>query len=138
MTEKHQRKIFQRYLCTKPTRKENLFSLSQRFMRTLVFRTTKKTELYTACLPSEVKLKSQLSNLKDICYVDTLFMLPVSEKPNYNPYFIKTETAAINPQRVFQMSMQSLQNCSLVKIFSTVNILNCWTEKIIIAVQALA
>lgn len=36
----------------------------------------KKSELklYTACLPSEVKLKPQASNIKEICYVDALFM----------------------------------------------------------------
>lgn len=70
------------------------------------------------------------SHVKEICSVGTLFMLPKSEEPNCNPYFIKTETTAINPQRIFQMSMQSLQNSSLVKILPTISILNCWIQKV--------
>lgn len=53
-----------------------------------MYRTKKKSELklYTACLPSEVKLKPQASNVKETCYVDALFMLPKSQQPNCNPY----------------------------------------------------
>lgn len=87
------------------------------------------SKLSTACLPSEVKLKLQAGNVKEIC-VDALFMWSKSGQPNCNSYFIKTETTAINPQRIFQMSMQSLQNSSLVKILPTVNILNCWIKKV--------
>lgn len=38
-------------------------------------------KLYTACLPSEVKLNSQANNVKEICYIDALFMVPKSGWP---------------------------------------------------------